>query len=74
MKPTFVKQFRCESANRGMETPGLFQEKPAVLGDRLVTSQHMIERGCVHAVRMRALGGLIELLRIAKQDDGLRRL
>ena len=56
-------------------------EPPAVLapdgdeaGDGLVTTQHMVERRCVHAIRMRALRGLIELLRIAQQDDGLRRL
>ena len=57
-----------------METPGLFQEKPAVLGNGLVTSQHMVQGGRVHAIWMTALSGLIELLRIAKQDDGLRRL
>ena len=34
----------------------------------------MIERGSVHAVWMTALRRLIELLRIAKEDDGFRRL
>jgi hypothetical protein len=57
-----------------METPSLFQEKPAILGEGLVTTQHMAERGRVHAIRMSTLRGLIELLRIAQQDDSLRRL
>ncbi len=74
VEPAFVEQFRCESADRGMETPGLVQEKSAILGDGLVTSQHMVERGRVHAIRMSALRGLIELLRIAEKDDGPSRL
>jgi hypothetical protein len=50
------------------------QKKPAILGDGSVTTQHMVERGRVHAIRMSALRGLIELSRIAEQDDSLRRL
>ena len=47
---------------------------PCGHGDGLVTSQHMVECGRVHAIRMSALGRLIELLRIAEKDDGLPRL
>ena len=32
MEPTFVEQFRCESADRWMETLGLFQESPRSSG------------------------------------------
>jgi hypothetical protein len=70
MEPTFVEQFRRESADCWVETPCLFQEKPAILREGSVTTQHMIERGRVHAIRMSSLRGLIELLRVAEQHDG----
>jgi hypothetical protein len=57
-----------------METPCLLQKEPSVLRNGLVVTKDMVERGCVHAIWMAALSGLIELLGVAKKDDGLRRL
>jgi len=57
-----------------METPSLFQKKPAVLGDGLIARQDMVECRRVDALWMAALRRLIELLRVAKQDNGLGRL
>ena len=39
-----------------------------------MASKEMVERGCVSAVRMTALRGLIELLRVAEKDQGFRGL
>ena len=74
MEATFAEQFRCECADRGVKPPRLFQEEPAIFRNSLMAGEDMVERGRVSAVWMTALGGLIELLRVAEKDQGFRGL
>ena len=57
-----------------MKPPCLFQKKPTISRNSLMVGKEVVERGCVSAVGMAALGGLIELLRVAEKDQGFRGL
>ena len=57
-----------------MQPPGLVQEQAAVGRDGLVLAEEVLERRDVGAVGMAALLRLLELLRVAEQDQALRRL
>ena len=43
-----------------------------MLRESLMAGKEMVKRGCVGAVRMTTLRGLIELLRVAEKDQGIR--
>ena len=52
-----------------MEAPGRLEEQPPVRRDRRGAGENMGEGGAVGARRMTALHRLVQLLRIAEQDD-----
>ena len=69
-----IEELGRVGADRGMQPPGLFEEQPLVRRNGLFAAENVIERRHIGALGMAALHRLIELLRIANQHDGLRRL
>src|SRR5439155_10054011 len=72
VQPSLVKELGREPAYGGREPPGLLEEEPAVVRDRLGAIQDVLERRDRGAFGMRALDRLLELLRIAEQNQALR--
>src|ERR1035438_6522122 len=66
---TFVKKLRCEGAHIGMETACFGQEYALVRGYRCATVQQVTKSRDLGTQRMQSPLRLIELLRIAKQDN-----
>ena len=65
-----VVELGSEGADVGMEAPGAVEEEALVVGQgRAVFAEHVHQGGDVGAVGMGALGGLLELLRVAEEDD-----
>ena len=69
-QPALVVELGSEGADAGMEALGAVEEEALVVGQgRAVFSEHVHQGGDVRAVGMGALGGLLELLRVAQEDD-----
>ena len=57
-----------------MQPPGLFQEQAAVTVDSLLASEEVVQRRDVRPLGMGALHRLLELSRIAEQNDACSRM
>ena len=52
-----------------MEPPSFLQEKPLFSGDSLLVSEQVTEGGYFGALRMGALRRLVQLLRVANENQ-----
>ena len=57
-----------------MQAPGFFEKKSAIRGNRRMRPQDMRQRGDVGTFRMAPLHRLLELPRIAEEDNTFRGL
>jgi hypothetical protein len=74
MEATFVKHLRIEGADRGMESPRFRQEEPTIRRNGRMRSENVVERRDINPVRVAALDRLLQLARIAQENDASRRL
>src|SRR5207245_2646005 len=74
LQAALVVQLRRERAKGGMHSPGAIEEEAAILRDRRMLAVDQVDE-CrnVGSVRMRASPRLLELLRVAQQDEVPRR-
>ena len=68
-EPARVDEVGDEPADVGVHAPALLEEDAAVLGDRRVAAEQVLEHGAARAARVGALRDLGELERVAEQDQ-----
>src|ERR1700694_5218843 len=73
-QPPLVKQLRCERTNTRRQSPSNRKEYPAVARNRLMLPEDVVKRRSADTVRMTSLSWLLELARVAEQDDAARGL
>ena len=64
-----VECFGRKSADVGVKPPGFLQEKPLSSGNSWLVSKQMAESGYFSALRMSALCRLVQLLRVANENQ-----
>src|SRR4051794_16584934 len=74
MELTLVEQLGRELADSWREPPGHWKEETAISRNRLRAPEYVLERRDADAVRVRCLLRLVELLRIAREDQTRPRL
>ena len=74
MKSSLVEYLRSELAEFRMKAPRLFQEQALIRGNRLLAGEQVFKGRNRGAVRMTTLDRLLQLLRVAEQNDVSRRL
>ena len=65
-----IEKLRCVGAYVGMQPPRFFKKQTLFGSDGLLAGENVVERRGFSSVRVAALCGLIELLRVPDQDDG----
>ena len=74
LEPVVVEDLGRERAEVRVEAPGGLEEEPLAGRHRRVGSEHVAKGRPIGAGRMRSAERLIELLRVAQEDDARRRL
>ena len=69
MESPLVEYLRSEVAELRVQAPRLFQEQALIRGDRLLPGEQVFKSRNRGAVRMATLDRLLQLLRVAEQNE-----